>query len=288
MITLGLLSHFWTMPFMTRAIIVLVVLGVTAGVVGVFVNLRGLEFLTDGLTHAVFPGIAAGLAFAGSGGVFWGAAIAAAAATAFLTLLARRGVASDAAVAVVLVAMFSLGVVIVSRSHDASGQLEQLLFGHLFTVSVDEVVATSLISVLAILIVLASVRAQVMTAFDRQAATAVGYRVTLVDLALNVAIALVVVSASMAVGNLLVIAILIVPGALARTWARRLTSLFAIALTFAILGGLAGLVGAFTVSVGLDVPVPPGAAIAVVFVGAYLLALLLFVIVRRPRAGAIS
>ena len=288
MITLDLLLNFWTMPFMVRAIIVLVTLGVTAGVVGVFVNLRGFEFLTDGLTHAVFPGIAAGVAFAGSGGLFWGAAIAAAAATVFLSLLARRGVSSDAAVAVVLVAMFSVGVLIVSRSDDAAGQLEQLLFGRLFTVSLTEVVATAAISLLAIATVLSTVRAQVMTAFDRDAARAAGYRVTLVDLALNVSIALVVVSASIAVGNLLVIAFLIVPGALARIWARRLTSLFAIALSFAVLGGLAGLAGAFTISVGLDVPIPPGAAIASVFVAAYLLALLVFVIVRRPRAGGMG
>jgi ABC-type Mn2+/Zn2+ transport system permease subunit len=286
-ITLDLLLNFWTMPFMVRAVIVLVTLGITAGIVGVFVNLRGLEFLTDGLTHAVFPGIAAGVAFAGSGGLLWGAAIAAAAATVFLSLLARRGVSSDAAVAVVLVAMFSVGVVIVSRSDDAAGQLEQLLFGQLFTVSVSEVVATAIIGFLAIVTVLVSVRAQVMTAFDRDAARAAGYRVNLVDLALNVAIALVVVSASIAVGNLLVIAILIVPGALARIWARRLTTLFAVALTFAVLGGLAGLAGAFTLSVGLDIPVPPGAAIAAVFVSSYLLAQLLFVIVRRPRVGGL-
>jgi ABC-type Mn2+/Zn2+ transport system permease subunit len=274
------------MPFMVRAVIVLVTLGITAGVVGVFVNLRGFEFLTDGLTHAVFPGIAAGVAFAGAGGLFWGAAVAAAAATVFLSLLARRGVSSDAAVAVVLVAMFSVGVLIVSRSDDAAGQLEQLLFGRLFTVSITEVVATAIISLLAIATVLLTVRAQVMTAFDRDAARAAGYRVTLVDLSLNVAIALVVVSASIAVGNLLVIAFLIVPGALARVWARRLTSLFAIALSFAVLAGLAGLAGAFTISVGLDIPIPPGAAIAAVFVASYLLALLLFVIVRRPNAGA--
>lgn len=287
MITLDLLLNFWTMPFMVRAVIVLVTLGITAGIVGVFVNLRGLEFLTDGLTHAVFPGIAAGVAFAGSGGLLWGAALAAAAATVFLSLLARRGVSSDAAVAVVLVAMFSVGVVIVSRSDDAAGQLEQLLFGQLFTVSVSEVVATAILGFLAIVTVLVSVRAQVMTAFDRDAARAAGYRVNLVDLALNVAIALVVVSASIAVGNLLVIAILIVPGALARIWARRLTTLFAVALTFAVFGGLAGLAGAFTLSVGLDIPVPPGAAIAAVFVSSYLLAQLLFVIVRRPRMGGL-
>ncbi len=287
MITLDLLLNFWTMPFMVRAVIVLVTLGITAGIVGVFVNLRGFEFLTDGLTHAVFPGIAAGVAFAGSGGLLWGAALAAAAATVFLSLLARRGVSSDAAVAVVLVAMFSVGVVIVSRSDDAAGQLEQLLFGQLFTVSVSEVVATAILGFLAIVTVLVSVRAQVMTAFDRDAARAAGYRVNLVDLALNVAIALVVVSASIAVGNLLVIAILIVPGALARIWARRLTTLFAVALTFAVFGGLLGLAGAFTLSVGLDIPVPPGAAIAAVFVSSYLLAQLLFVIVWRPRVGGL-
>ena len=48
----------YALPFMGRALVVLLVLAVVAGLVGVLVNLRGLEFISDGLTHAVFPGLA--------------------------------------------------------------------------------------------------------------------------------------------------------------------------------------------------------------------------------------
>ena len=59
----------YALPFMGRALLVLLVLAVVAGVVGVLVNLRGLEFISDGLTHAVFPGLAIGLAVAGTAGM---------------------------------------------------------------------------------------------------------------------------------------------------------------------------------------------------------------------------
>ncbi|MBK5239008.1 MAG: metal ABC transporter permease, partial [Actinomycetales bacterium] len=70
----------FALPFMGRALIVLLVLSVAAGVIGVFINLRGLEFLSDGLTHAVFPGIAAGFVLGGRDGLYVGALIAAIAA----------------------------------------------------------------------------------------------------------------------------------------------------------------------------------------------------------------
>ena len=119
----------FTLPFMGRALLVLMVLSIAAGVIGVFINLRGLEFLSDGLTHAVFPGLAAGFVFAGQGGVIIGALVAAAAATIVLTLMSNNRVTSDATTAIVLTAMFSIGVIIVSASPGRAGGLEQLLFG---------------------------------------------------------------------------------------------------------------------------------------------------------------
>ena len=64
----------FTVPFMAGRSLVMLVLAVVAGVVGVLVNLRGLEFISDGLTHAVFPGLAIGLAVGGTAGLLPGAA----------------------------------------------------------------------------------------------------------------------------------------------------------------------------------------------------------------------
>ncbi|MBK5239405.1 MAG: metal ABC transporter permease [Actinomycetales bacterium] len=261
------------LPFMGRALIVLIVLSLAAGVISVFINLRGLEFLSDGLTHAVFPGIAAGFVLGGREGLYVGALIAAIAAAVVLTFLSNKRVSSDATIAIVLTAMFSLGVIFVSRSSDYAGQLESLLFGHLLTVTTTEVTITSVVAVMALLLMAITFRGQLFLAFDRSATLAAGYRPVIIDLTLNVAIALVVVAASSAVGNLLVLAVLIVPGAVARLATGRLWLLFVVSAGFGILASWIGLAAAFGLSVSADVAIPGGATVVLFFVLGYLLML---------------
>jgi len=271
----------FTLPFMGRALVVLIVLSLAAGVIGVFINLRGLEFLSDGLTHAVFPGLAAGFVFSGQGGVLIGALVAAAAATIVLTLMSNNRVTSDATTAIVLTAMFSIGVIIVSASPGRAGGLEQLLFGHLLTVTDNEAITTSAVAGVALLLVVMTFRRQVFHAFDPEGSAAAGYRRVSTELVLNVAIALVIVAASNAVGNLLVLAVLIVPGALSRLVTTKLGALFAIAVGAALLASWLGLALGFNISVVGGVDVPAGATVALSFVALYSIAL----IVRILRKG---
>ena len=93
------------------------------------------------------------------------------------------------------------------------------------------------------------------------------------NLTLNVAIALVVVAASSAVGNLLVLAVLIVPGAVARLATGRLSLMFLISAGFAMLASWIGLAVAFGISVSANVAVPGGATVVLVFVLGYVLIL---------------
>jgi ABC-type Mn2+/Zn2+ transport system permease subunit len=271
----------FTLPFMGRALVVLIVLSLAAGVIGVFINLRGLEFLSDGLTHAVFPGLAAGFVFSGQGGVLIGALVAAAAATIVLTLMSNNRVTSDATTAIVLTAMFSIGVIIVSASPGRAGGLEQLLFGHLLTVTDNEAITTAAVAGVALALVLLTFRRQVFHAFDPEGSAAAGYRRVSTELVLNVAIALVIVAASNAVGNLLVLAVLIVPGALSRLVTSKLAALFAIAVGAALLASWLGLALGFNISVVGGVDVPAGATVALSFVALYSIALM----VRILRKG---
>lgn len=281
---MDLLNSFFTaftLPFMGRALVVLIVLSIAAGVIGVLINLRGLEFLTDGLTHAVFPGLAAGFVFGGQGGVLIGALVAAAAATIVLTLMSNNRVTSDATTAIVLTAMFSIGVIIVSASPGRAGGLEQLLFGHLLTVTNTEALTTAVVALAALLLVVFTLRRQIFHAFDAEAATAAGYRRVVTELVLNVSIALVIVAASNAVGNLLVLAVLIVPGAMSRLVTTKLGGLFAVAIGMAVLASWVGLAAGFNISVVGGVDVPAGATVALSFIIFYSIAL----IVRVVRKG---
>jgi len=259
----------FALPFMSRALIVLAALSLVAGVVGVLVNLRGLEFISDGLTHAVFPGIAIGFVWGGREGLFAGAMVAALFAAVILTLIVRQSVSSDAAIAIVFTAMFSVGIILVSRETNYVGQLEQLLFGRLLTVSPTEVVQTVVICLVALILIGLTLKEEVFRAFDQIGFAAAGYRTLVLDLVLNVAIALVVVAASSAVGNLLVLAVLIVPGAVARLVTTRLWLLFPIAAGFAAVGAWLGLVLGFQASVQASLDLPSGATVVLVLVSGY-------------------
>ncbi|MGR0218787.1 metal ABC transporter permease [Agromyces sp. ZXT2-6] len=274
----------YALPFMGRALLVLLVLAVVAGVVGVLVNLRGLEFISDGLTHAVFPGLAIGLAVAGTAGLVPGAAIAALAGAVALTFLMRAGIASDAAVAVVLTATFSVGVLVVSRGTDYASALEELLFGRVLTIAPVDVLPLVLVSLAAATMVGVTLKQQLFRAFDPGASRAAGDRGLVLDLVLNSAIALVVVAGSSTVGALLVLALLIVPGAAARLVTRRLWWLFPAAAAVGAVSAWLGLSAGFAISVGAGVDLPAGSTVVGVFVLVY--AIILAVRLAVDRAAA--
>ncbi|WP_243844439.1 metal ABC transporter permease [Salinibacterium sp. ZJ454] len=274
MIDLGdLLIAPFQLPFMAGALTLMLILAVVAGVLGVFVTLRGLEFLSDGLVHAVFPGVVIGFAIAGQDGLFIGGLVAAVVAAVVLTLVSQRRVPSDSAVAVVLTSMFSIGVIIVSLESDYVGQLSQLLFGHILTVTAAEIVATAIVAVIALAIVAVTAKEQLLRAFDPQAAEAMGYNRLGYDLALNVAIALIVVAASQALGVLLVLALLIVPAGIARLLTQRLWLLAPISVLAIALAGWLGLSISFAASVYGGVSLPGGATVVLTLLMLFLLAL---------------
>jgi manganese/iron transport system permease protein len=269
---------------MTRAFIALAVLAVAAGVVGLGISFREMEFVSEGMVHAVFPGLVIGAAVGGSAALLPGAAVAAIVAGALFTVVQRRGgVGSDAAIAVVLTGLFSLGVVLVSKQEGYVSQLQELLFGHLLTVTEAQLWQIAVVSIAAILIMIVTGRAQLFRAFDSAGFEAAGFRPLATDLALATATALLTVAGVQALGVLMVVALLTVPMAVARLITRRLVWLVPIAALVPLVSGFVGLWGAFVGSVQYGVTVSPGALVVLVFVALYLLA-----VVFRLARGSVK
>jgi len=257
---------------MATALAALLLIAVAVGPISTLVSLRGLEFLSEGIIHAVFPGIVVGYVVAGIPGLYLGSLLAAAIAAAVLTFISRSGVASGPSIAIVLTSAFGIGVIVVSQRSDYAGQLQQLLFGRVFTISASELLPLALGLFIALALVAITWRRQVYVAFDREGATAAGARPLTTDLALNGAIALTVVAASAAVGTLLVLAVIIIPGAVARLVGSSLSVGVAIATAFGAFSAWIGLTVAFSLSVSGATHLPGGAATVLVMVLAYLLA----------------
>ncbi|MBL3685483.1 metal ABC transporter permease [Leucobacter zeae] len=274
---------------MWRALLTVAVLAVAAGVVGLFVSFRELEFVSDGLVHAVFPGLVVGAALGGAAGLLPGAAIAATLAAVLFTVIERRGgIGADAAIAVVLTGLFSLGVVLVSRQEGYVSQLQELLFGRLLTVSEAELWQIAVVATAAVLIVLATRRAQLYRAFDAAGAEAAGLRPFTADLLLGIAVALLVVAGVQALGVLMVIALLTVPMAAARLLTRGFALLIPLAILLPLIAGVVGLWLAFEWSVGSGATVSPGAVVVLLLVALYAVAAIVRLLARpfarRPFA----
>ncbi len=271
------------LPYMQRALAEVLLLGVLTGVAGVFVVLRRLAFMSDALTHTVFPGLVVAH-LAGRSLALGALAFGVLTAVLFTLLAANRRVGSDAGMAIVLTALFSVGVVLVSRQHSYTSDLTLFLFGRVLTVDRADLVTTLVLAVLVLAVLAVLGKELVLRAFDPEGSTAMGYRGVVLDLVLNLLIALVVVAAVKAVGTVLVVAMLVVPAASARLLADRLAGMTILSCAFGVLGGWGGLLASYQLSVRGGLRLAAGATIVVVLVACFLAALA--VAALRGRDGA--
>lgn len=279
----------FALPFMWRALLTVAILAVAAGIVGLFISFRELEFVSDGLVHSVLPGLVVGSAIGGSAGLLPGAVVAAILAAVLFTVIEHRGgVGADAAIAVVLTGLFSLGVVLVSKQEGYVSELKELLFGRLLTVTETQLWQILIVAVVAVAVVGLTWRAQFFRSFDAAGAEAAGFRVLRADLALSVAVALLVVAGVQALGVLMVIALLTVPMAAARLLTRGFALLIPVAILLPLAAGVAGLWLSFEWSTSLGASVSPGAVVVLLLVAAYAGAALIrggVAVLRRPVAA---
>jgi manganese/iron transport system permease protein len=279
----------FTTPFMGRALAELALLALICGPVSVFVFARRLSFVSDALTHTVFPGVVIGFLAGGIEGIFAGALIAAVVTAVVLTLLTRTGALSDdASTAVVLTAMFSIGVALVSRRSSYTNDLTTFLFGRILTVTPRQIAETAVLAVVILGLLAVAARPLLFRSFDPAGAAAAGFRIGWLDLWLNVLVALVVVAAVRAVGTILVVALLIVPAAAARMLTHRL-GVMALLGTVLILGaGFGGLLLSWTASVDYGVNLTSASTVVLLLVAAYLMLLPVGLLRTRLRRRVLS
>lgn len=255
-------------PYLQRGLLAATLIAVPAGVVGVHVRLRKRAFVTDALTHTVFPGLALAVVFQAS--LFVGALVAAGVSLVFLAALShRRRGGDDDVLAVVLAGFFAVGVAVVSRSDSFTADLTALLFGRILTVDTTDLAQMAAAGGLAMALVAALHKELVLRAFDPSASAAAGYRPGVLDLALDVAVALVVVTGFKAVGTLLVVALVVTPAVAAGLCASSVRGALVVSVTVGVAAGWAGL-GLSVVASRRGLVLPPGATIVAVLSAGFL------------------
>ncbi|HJP41225.1 MAG TPA: metal ABC transporter permease [Dehalococcoidia bacterium] len=226
--------------FMQRAMIEVVVVGAICGLVGCFVILRGMAFIGDALAHAVFPGVV--ISYLADRSIMIGAFIVGGLTAISIGLLARnRRVSEDTAIGVLFAGMFAAGVVIISRNQGFRRDLASLLFGNVLGVSWNEVWFTAGAAAVVALIIFVLLKELQLVAFDPTMARTAGYPVLALDLLLLLLLTATIVISLQAVGNILMLALLITPPATARLLTDRFGRMLALSVCTAALAGLSGL-----------------------------------------------
>ncbi len=259
-----------------RALIDVIAVAIVAGVVGTFIVLRGTGFLGDALAHAIFPGVV--IAFLAGQSLLAGALVSGLAMAALMGLLtANARTRSDTAIGVIFTAAFAFGVVILSNEVIEGEELEHILFGDPLNARWSDVAVTLAIGAGVVAAIALLRRLFVVASFDPTGARAMGLPVVALDVLLLLLTALTVVIAFKAVGNILVIALLITPAATARLLAERLLPTMALA---SALGSAACVAGVY---IGYHSGISPGGTIVLISTLAFFAAWL-----AAPRHGIVT
>lgn len=250
------LSDLWTLPYLQRALTMLLLLAVPAGTLGAWVVVRRMAFFTHAVGQAAFPAL---VVAALAGWSLLGASIAAAIVVALvMAWLGRHHRMSEgAASALVLSTGLALGAVLVSDVHDPGVSITTLLFGSVLATTDQDLVAAAVVAALTLAGLTASFRPLVAAAFDRDVALAASRsRTRVAELLLLVLLAVAVAVSVRIVGSLLVAGLFLIPAATVRLVVGRMVPLMIGSTALAAVEGMLGL------AIANATDAPPGATIA--------------------------
>ncbi|WP_108396954.1 metal ABC transporter permease [Devosia submarina] len=212
---------------MTNAMLIAVMVAVPTALLSCFLVLKGWSLMGDAISHAVLPGVVlAYIAGVPLGIGAFAAGMGCALSVGFLRENSR--IKEDTIMGVVFAGLFGLGIVLYT-SIQTDVHLDHILFGDILGVGADDLWQTGIIAILVTAIVLAKWRDLVLFTFDPQQAGAIGLPVRWIHYGLLTLLSLTIVAALTAVGIVLVIALLVAPGAIAYLLSRRFAPMMLIA-----------------------------------------------------------
>jgi manganese/iron transport system permease protein len=268
--------------FMQRSLMVAIMVGIICSVVGSYLIVQRLALLGDAISHSLLPGLA--IAFLLGVNIFLGAFIAGVISTVIIAWIHTRSpIKEDAAMGIVFSAFFALGITLITAiQKDNKIDLNHFLFGNILGVTTGEVRDTVIIAVVVLLTVVLLYKELLFYSFDPVGAQASGLPVGLLNSGLMILIALTVVASMKVVGVILVLSLLIAPGATAYLLVPRLHQVMLLGAAIGVVSSISGMYLSYYLNL------PSGPAIVLVVSGLFGLAFLFsptYGVVTHPRSG---
>ncbi|MFB7647392.1 MULTISPECIES: metal ABC transporter permease [Streptomyces] len=267
-------------PFMQRALIAAVLVGITAPAVGIYLVQRRQALMGDGIGHVAMTGV--GLGFLLSTSPVWMATLVSVLGAVTMELIRWYGkTRGDIALAMLFYGGMAGGVLFINLAPGGStANLNSYLFGSLSTVSQSDVWAIGFLAAFVLLVTVGLRRQLFAVSQDEEFARVTGLPVRALNLLTAVTAAVTVTVAMRVVGLLLVSALMVVPVAAAQQLSRSFALTFAIAVAIGVTVTLSGTVVTYYEDV------PPGAVIVLFTIAIFIVLTALATPLAKRRARA--
>ena len=269
---MNLLIDFFHYDFVWRALIAGVLVAASCATLGIFLVLRNLSLISDGLSHIGFGTIAISLFF-GIYPLYFSLPLVVAASLVILRLTERG--TGDAAIGMVSAIGIAGGVIFASLNHGVNVDMMSYLFGNILTISQTEMWLAVGLSLVVMVLTYIFYWDFFATTFDNNYAAAMGVKTLFINRLLMVLTAVVVILSIRVVGAVLVSALIIFPAMTALRLSQKFKIAMAVALLVAILSVVVGTMGSFVFNL------PTGASIVIVNGVFFVIAVLVAWVVKK-------
>jgi len=229
--------------FMQRAFIAGILIAILSAIIGVFIVLRRMALLGDGLAHISFGGIAAGMLF-GFYPIF-SALIFSILGALGIQKLKKLKIYSDSAIAILFSFGLALGVILISLSRGFNADLFSYLFGSILAVNLTDIITILGVGIIVLLIIFFFYKELFYITFDETSAKASGLPVEKMDTLLVILTAIIVVLSMRIVGILLVSSLIVIPASTALLLHKGFKKTLLISCIIAIISVIIGLILAY-------------------------------------------
>lgn len=237
---LSLLIEPFQYEYMLKAILMSLLVGAVCAFLSAYLVLKGWSLMGDALSHSVVPGVAGAYALSlpyAIGAFFTG--ILAALAMGLMKHFTK--LREDAIIGLIFSSFFAAGLLIISLNPTPIS-INSIVFGNILGISDGDALQAAIITIISLLLLLCYWKDLMLLFFDEVQAKTIGLPVMRLQILFFVLLSACIVAALQTVGAILVIAMVITPGATAYL----LTDRFGVMLTLAvIIGAVSSFIGAY-------------------------------------------
>ena len=226
--------------FMRNAIAAAVLVSVACGIIGTYVVIKRIVFISGGISHTAFGGIGLGYLL-GVNPILTAIPFSIASALGIGIISKKTKISEDTAIGILWAMGMALGIIFINLSPGYAPDLFSYLFGNILTVPSSDLVIMLILDAVIILTAVAFFKEFSAISFDEEFSTVVGVHTRALYLLLLCLVALSVVVLIRVAGVILVIALLTVPAALSRQYTDNIKKLIFLSILTGMVLTVAGL-----------------------------------------------